>query len=232
VTIVRFNRTPVGVGLKAMEEPSSSDVINTLSLFRASLDDAARYGGEVTRQALGVMHFSGKRHYITVDTKVHNLMPGFMPGIPGWHTDGVPRTKAGADPEGNEPPDIIRQEFFEDRKPIYHLLVTGDACPTRFVQTPDFMVGLGPPSHDLYRDLSMSVNAMVKSRELETWETAAGVPYVWDWWTVHTVQKAVKRGWRFLIRVTESDFLPPTTDVRALIRSQNQVYVESTEMGW
>jgi len=228
---MRFNRTPIEIGSRTIEEPATSDVINTLSLFRASLDDAARYGGEVTRQALSVMSLTGDRRYITVDTKVHNLMPGFMPGIPGWHTDGVPRTVEGANPEGNEPPDIARQEQYEDRRPLYHLIVTGDMCPTRFVNTLNFDAEVGEPSHDLYKRLSQEVNAK-HGVELSSFETMAGRPYTWDWWAVHTVQKAKKRGWRFLIRVTESDFLEPTTDVRAMIRSQNQVYVQSTEMGW
>jgi hypothetical protein len=52
-----------------------------------------------------------------------------------------------------------------------------------------------------------------------------------DWWNIHRATPATTPGWRFLIRVTESDYLEPFTNLRDIMRTQQQVYVPEN-FGW
>lgn len=229
---MRFNRTPLKVGA-SIPDPSQDLIKTTPSLLQASLQDAVTFGGQLTRQALGAiaksMHFD--RKYIVVDTKVHMLMPGFMPAIPGWHTDGVPRGPE-KDPAGKGAPDIDAQEEVAIAPPRYHLLVTGEMAPTKFALNPDLdLMVPDEPSPDLYRLLSTQMQAHEKHNQLNLLLTSPSTVYSWDWWQLHTATAATKFGWRFLIRVTETDYIKPRTDLREVIRVQQQVYVPS-EFGW
>lgn len=230
---MRFNRTPIKVGA-SIADPSEDLIKTTPSLLQASMDDAVAFGGQLTRQALGAIARSMKfdRNYVVVDTKVHMLMPGFMPAIPGWHTDGVPRGPE-KDPAGKGAPDIDAQE--EDtyiRPPRYHLLVTGDMAPTKFALNPnlDLMVP-DEPSADLYKLISTQMQAYEENDQLNLMLTSPSTVYSWDWWQLHTATAATKFGWRFLIRVTETDHIKPRRELREVIRVQQQVYVPS-EFGW
>src|SRR5688500_599387 len=105
--ITVFNRTPIVTG-QIIPIYRQEAIENTLNLRQVSLEDAARYGGPITRAALGAMNFKGDRKNIIVDTKVHLLMDGMIPAIPGWHTDGVPRGDNN-DPGGKGEPRISSQ---------------------------------------------------------------------------------------------------------------------------
>lgn len=228
-----FNRTAPVVG-QSITEPSQDAIEQTLNLRQVSLEDAARYGGDITRRALGAMNFKGDRKHIVVDTKVHMLMPGFIPAIPGWHTDGVPRGDD-LDPGGKGAPRIDAQIDGVVSAPRYHLLVTGKHCPTRFLAKPvSLNVENGP---DLYKKMSQDINTAVDAAqrfgdgEGLFFDTPTSTVVEWDWWNIHTAQQSQGRGWRYLIRVTETDHIMPRTNPADFIRTQNQVYVP-TEFGW
>lgn len=228
--ITLFNRNPVKVG-KSIEEPDQKEIEFTLNLRQASFMDAWRYGGEITRQALSAMNFQGDRKYIVVDTKVHMLLPGFIPAIPGWHTDGVPRG-AELDPAGKGCPRMSAQVHGLISAPRYHLLVTGSHCPTRFLNGPWNIDVQDTP--DLYKSMSNQVNKYLKTSHVPEdfcFDTPNSTVVEWDWWNIHTAQQAKGRGWRYLIRVTETDHIAPRTNPEDFIRTQTQVYVP-TEFGW
>jgi hypothetical protein len=227
-----FNRTPL---LKRNEvEPVAESVIkNTFGLFRADLETAMMYGGEATRRALSGMKFHGDRKYITVDTKIHMLMPKFCPAIPGWHTDGVPRLTDPRDLSTANTdfgqPNIHLQESLPHSR--YHILVFGENT-TEFIEEDsiDLEVQNGC-DHDLYRKISKEVNEKVKRYELKTVKLWPNTVYEFDWWRVHRAPIATRREWRYLIRVTESDWYTPKTDLEDVIRKQSQVYAPM-EYGW
>jgi hypothetical protein len=104
---VLFNRTPL-VQAGTIEQPTDNEIKNTFGLWNASLDDAVRYGGEITRQAIKAMNLRHDRKNIIVDTKIHMLMKGWSPSILGWHTDGAPRDNL-KNPNGSGLPDIFAQ---------------------------------------------------------------------------------------------------------------------------
>lgn len=223
-----FNRNPIKFG-STIEQPSSDLIRNTLGLVNASVEDAVRYGGDITKAALGVMNLKNDRKNIVVDVKVHMLMKGMCPAIPGWHTDGVPRSSTGS-PQGSETPDPYFQDDLDEmgQGTHYHLLVTGVGCLTQFMQNDDTEIDVDLENmFDLYKSMTKQVDQLtvlaVSSPSCQVVE--------WDWWNIHQGIIATANEWRYLIRVTETDFLTPERDLRKVIRSQQQVYAP-LEFGW
>lgn len=226
MSTIEFNRTPLHMG-HSIEDPSDEVIKNTLALWNCDLDTAVKYGGPLTRAALGGMNLRGDRKNIIVDTKTHMLMPGFYPGIPGWHTDGVPRGPE-RNPAAKADPDIFAQEEMEAEAPRYHLLVTGTICPTMFATTPNMKLEVPDgPDASLYK----VITERMQENTFDYMVTEPSTVYEWDWWQLHTAQAATAHGWRFLIRVTETNHFEPQTDLSKIIRTQQQVYVPEA-FGW
>jgi len=223
-----FNRNKPIFG-KAIEQPSQELIKNTLGLHNASLEDALKYGGELTRQAIGAMNLTFSKKYITVDTKIHMLMPNMCPAIVGWHTDGVPRGQ-GLNPNAKAQPDIFAQDQLH--APIFHLLVTGESCLTQFIKQANIELEVpDEPSTELYSLINNQVRDRLNKGTLSSYEIPSCTPVQWDWWELHTGTPAKSHEWRFLIRVTESDVLKPKTDLRDIIRTQQQAYLPM-DYGW
>lgn len=225
---VLFNRNPLKVA-GYMEQPPQSEVKNTFGLWNASYDDAVRYGGEVTRAALQAMNLRHDRKNIIVDTKVHMLMPGWSPAIPGWHADGAPRSP-NKDPNGLDPPDTFAQEG-DERYNRYHILVTGFGCLTQYINCPMYVPLPSEPAYDVYSIMSKYVQKKVDENPAIVSSFASCVAYEFDWWNIHTGIIASRKEWRYLIRVCESDYYEPRTDLREVIRMQSQIYSPS-DFGW
>lgn len=225
-----FNRNPLVFGSK-IDTPDDQLVKSTLGLWNCSVEDALKYGGDLTRAAIGAMNLRNDRKYVIVDTKIHMLMKGFCPAIPGWHTDGAPR---GLDnnPQGKGPPNIRAQEDSGIRPPRFHLLVTGVGCLTQFITERKIQLHIYKElSSDLYKDMSRDVNNLVRQKLLKAQEVPACQVVEFDWWDIHQGIVAQVKEWRFLIRVCETDHISPTTDLREVIRTQQNVYIPS-EFGW
>lgn len=226
-----FNRRPYRLG-RMIEQPSQELVKATPSLWQADLDTAVLFGGELTRHALGAMDIRGDKEHVVVDTKVHMLMPGQCPAIPGWHTDGAPRKLgdgSGYSPLGAGPPDLYEQERQDAAgdAPRFHLLVTGTGCLTEFLDEPVMLDASA--DYDLYKHMTWQINEGDYKRSFAP--SCAVVE--WDWWNVHQGVIATEREFRFLIRVTESDHHAPQPrkNLDQIIRAQQMVY-SPQEFGW
>lgn len=227
--LVEFNRSrPVAGGY--IGEPSQDAIEGSLNLRQCSLEDAARYGGPITRAALGLLRLHEDRSYVTVDTKVNLLLPGFIPAIPGWHTDGVPRGDD-LNPGGKGEPRISAQAAGLVPSSRYHLLVTGTHSQTQFLYDPLSLEV--EDDRNLYEKMTKDIEAtFARSIDVPTIYSAPSCTMVeWDWWNIHRAIPAQGRGWRYLIRVTESNFIKPRTDPADFVRTQTQVYVP-TAFGW
>lgn len=224
-----FNRNAITIG-NSIEQPSGSEIKNTFGLWNASIDDAVRYGGEITRLAIKAMNLRFDRKNIVVDSKIHMLIPGMSPAIPGWHTDGAPRDNA-KNPQGTGLPDTFAQE--NDLRPNrYHLLVTGVGCLTSFIDVLNFEVPIPPtPTYDVYEIMSAYVHDAVKKNPAITKQVPSATVVEFDWWNIHSGVIATSKEWRFLIRVCESDYYEPQKDLREVIRMQSQVYAPHN-FGW
>lgn len=222
---VLFNRNPIEFGAK-IEVPSQELIRNTIGLFRASMEDAIKFGGELTRECLQKIKLKNNRKYVTVDTKISMLMPGFIPAILGWHTDGVPR------PEKDKP-DIRLQEGLEEN--IYHLIVTGEGCLTEFLTNKVWVNLPDNPSSDIYKIMNKEIDELIERDKNPTLCPVISIPscqaLTWDWWTIHRAIQAKKHEWRFLIRVAETNTIEPKTNLRDCLRTQQQVYLPAN-FGW
>lgn len=238
--IIKFNRNPL-IKSGSIEAPDTLEIKNTPTLWNASLDDAIKYGGDLTRAALSAMNLRGDKKHIIVDTKVHMLAPGQSPALPGWHTDGTPRTASdklnsmfmpaleSLHPQNKGLPVIIAQEHLDS--PRFHLLVTGDGCLTQFIDGPIDLKVPKLPSRSLYSEITQQTRQKVADGDLEAFDMPSCSVVEWDWWALHQAQIAKKVEWRYLIRVTESDHNEPQTDLRQILRTQNQVYAP-LDAGW
>lgn len=225
---MNFNRKPTQVG-KSIPQPSQEMIKNTPALHQASLDDAIRFGGELTRQAIGAMDLQFNRKHIIVDTKVHMLVPKSCPALGGWHNDGVPRGSE-LNPMVKKAPNIQSQEDL--RESTFHLLVTGEGCLTKFLHQTNVELDVPDvPDPVLYRMVDQQVAEKVASGELTEYEIPTCTAVKWTWWDLHTAQPAKVHEWRFLIRVTETDLHEPKTDLRDIIRTQQQIYMPYN-VGW
>lgn len=222
-----FNRNGIKFG-KSIEHPSDDIIKNTPALWNASLDDALKYGGELTRAAIGALNLKGDRKYIVVDTKVHMLMPRFYPAIPNWHTDGVPRGEE-LRPEVKKVPNIQAQEWMSTSR--FHLLVTGFGCLTQFITKPIELDVPDKPDTSLNRMINEQTQNIVENREGMFITIPSCTAVEFDWWDIHRGVAARDHEWRFLIRVTETDHMEPQTDLRQIIRTQQQVYVPQ-DIAW
>ena len=216
-----------------IDQPPTELIKNTLGLWNASVEDALKYGGDITRAAIGAMNLRNDRKNVIVDVKVHMLMKGQCPAIPGWHTDGVPRHPNGS-PAGGFPPDLKRQR--DDREltaPRYHLLVTGEHCLTEYVPFPMTMnIPQGmQSSSDLYAWMTEEVNTELAEHFTQGKSFPSCQVTEWDWWTIHQGTIATGFEWRYLIRATETDYLEPERDLRNVLRTQQNVYVPM-KFGW
>ena len=228
VKLYRFNQKPVVIG-KRIVEPSQDVIKNTQALWNASLEDALRYGGDLTKSALGAMNLKFDKKHIIIDTKVHMLMPGFYPAIPGWHTDGVPRGKE-RHPQAKAAPNIFAQDHMSDTR--FHLLVTGEGCLTDFLYTKDVWLDVpNEPDTKLYKMIDDQVKSLLEQNELSKFSVPSCTAVEFDWNEIHTGVAASKHEWRFLIRVTETDHQEPCRDLRKVLKTQQQVYVEQN-FGW
>ena len=217
---VKFSRNPLQYG-GTIEQPPVSEIKNTFGLWNASMDDAVRYGGPITRDAIRAMNLRHDRKNIIVDVKIHMIMKGWSPAIPGVHQDGSPRDASGH-PNGKGPPDILSQEG-NDRFNRYHILVTGTGCLTQFVNRPIDIPIPTEPSYDVYSTISKHVNDLARTEDILT-EIPSCTAVSFDWFDLHTGVVAKENEWRYLIRVCESDYYEPQTELREVIRMQSQVY--------
>jgi len=197
----------------------------TPNMSRASMQNALLFGGPLLRTVLQACPLIGDRPHTIVDTKVTMLLPGFIPAIPGWHTDGVPRGMW-KNPYDSGRPSMSAQKEKADAGefPRFHTLIVGNPCLTEFVDVPVSLDLRHSEDAQLYKEVSTLINAgayPTVNHPVDQWIS-------WSWWNLHRAVPATERGWRLQIRVAEMYHPPLET---GFIRAQNQVYV-SQEFGW
>lgn len=196
--------------------------------FNSSFDFAWQNGGPITIAFLSALPIGRGWNSGVFDSRVHMLMPGWYPAIPGYHHDDVPR-----------PPIPVGQHFGtagqpDYENPSYHAehimgLVNGDICPTQFAVGEAHMPAV-PEGEMIYRTWHPEVCKQIENGTLSLWECPSNVLVYFDWQTFHQGQKAKTNGWRWFGRITKnSDRCKTITNE---IRRQVQVYLEYPMEGW
>lgn len=198
---------------------NESDVKNEPMLFSCDRATAIALGSRITHSFIESLPESWLEAMdLIVDTRVHMLMPGWFPCIPGWHHDDVPRTRTDGQPNYRTPEYTAKHAM---------ALVGGDICPTEFA--------LGKASFNepqsgrvIYRDWHPVVDGMIRDGTLTKFICPSNKMVFFDWHSWHQGSRAVAGGWRWFGRATINTHRKPSNEMRR----QVQVYLENPMDGW
>lgn len=196
------------------------ETIRRLPQFlRSSPEYVYRMGGSVYRSILEAWPCEGKRSLVSIDSRVHMLMPGFLPCIGGWHCDDFYR------PTGGQP-DLPKLSHLPSMQATHHALILGsNVAPTMFACEPiEISNTTLQQSENVYKEC----HKLIETLKPDTYEAAPGFFITFDSFTFHRCTRAKGSGWRLFVRITESDHYEPMNE----IRTQTQVYIVDESAGW
>lgn len=196
---------------------SANDIKNEPMLFGCTRGMALTLGGTITNAFFASLPDDWKDCDIIADSRVHMLMPGWYPCIPGWHLDDVPRSRADGQPDHDDP----------EYKAEHLLCCLGDASLTLFALG---NIELDEPELGtvIYGDWHDRIEEKIARNELELQHAKSGALIEFDWRTFHRGSIATKNGWRWFMRITRNTRRPVTNE----LRRQTQVYLPAPTVGW
>jgi hypothetical protein len=198
---------------------STEEIKNEPMLFGCNLFWSKALSGPLTLSFLEALpeDWRGAQDLV-VDSRVHMLMPGWFPAIPGYHHDDVPRTREDGQPNYVNP---------EYRSEHVMMLVNAHVCPTAFViGEMDFDVP--PMGSTIYKQWHGEVEDAVSSGDLCLRNIPDKTLAYFDDRTWHQATPAVNSGWRFFIRASRNTHRKPVNE----LRRQVQVYLANPMEGW
>jgi hypothetical protein len=202
---------------------------NEPMLFSASYEDAMRLGGPITRTFMmdhldyleRVCGVSEGENWI-IDSRVHMLMDGWWPCIPGFHNDDIPRGGEFGQPYWNGPEIEYKAEHL--------LMVLGPIGMTEFISPGEtFEVSNPIGKEEVYGDWNKEIRAQVESGKVKTQKVISGQVVRFSEPDFHRGMPAEGNGWRFFIRASKGT---PRKCSEDPLRRQVQVYMETPEKGW
>lgn len=182
-------------------------------LHRATRAYAEDNGGQLTQRFLSALTWPD----VLIDSRVHMLMPGMYPCIPGWHHDDVPRERADGQPNYENP--SYRAE--------HCMALWGDCSLTEFAIGEHEMV-VPPIGVKIYKTLSPQIENLCVAGELKRIVAPECRLLYFDWQTWHRGAATTKPGFRFFIRATRGSQLKPRNETRA----NANVYMPVLDEGW
>lgn len=196
--------------------------------FNSDLDYAFKHGGQITRSFISNLPHDWLVGEAVFDSRVHMLMPGWYPAIPGYHHDDVPRADI---PVGQHFITAGQPDYDNPRYKSEHILglVNADVCPTHFAVGKAIMPEV-PDGELIYRKWHPEVLKQIESGDLECVEAPDRTLVKFDWQTFHTGSKTISNGWRWFGRVSRNT--DRTKKISNEIRVNAQVYLEFPMEGW
>jgi hypothetical protein len=226
-TLKKFNSQFKTVGTFG-ENCDNKLIKNEPMFFNSDFYFAYKMGGDITRSFLDSLPEYWKEEPLVFDSRVHMLMPGWYPAIPGWHHDDVPRPKI---PTGQH---FITAGQPDYDNPIYrseHILglINAEVCPTHFAIGECEMPPI-PENGLIYRTWHKEVERLISEGKLKLEVSESNKLYYFDCDTFHTGTKSVSNGWRWFGRVSKNTHR--TNEITNEIRVNAQVYLEFPMEGW
>lgn len=183
-------------------------------LLMANRTFAMRHGGPLTHVFLD--NLVGWDD-IVVDSRVHMLMPGMWPCIPGWHHDDVPRTREDKQPNYESP--AYRSE--------HCMALWGSVSPTEFAIGPaEFEIP--PIGQKIYKTWNAQVEQLCEDGVLQRHAAPEHRMIFFDCNTWHRGVEAKHTAFRFFIRATRNTGLVPKNEIRI----NANVYMPVLTEGW
>lgn len=199
-----------------MSKYSDEQIKNEPMFFNCSVQFAFDNGGPITKEFISLLGPKKFREKGIIDSRVHMLMPGWYPCIPGWHHDDVPRSTKDGQPNYTNPE--------------YHslhclALVNSDVAPTEFMIRHG---NISVPEPEEGKVVYEQWNAYLEKNPQGQTVKAEDRLYYFGDHTFHRGTAAAKSGWRWFGRVSIETNRKPTNE----IRKQVQVYMSSINAGW
>ena len=208
-------------------ECSDEHIKDEPMFFNADYNFAYKNGGEITRAFLDDLPEDWKTD-VVFDSRVHMLMPGWFPAIPGYHHDDVPRPVI---PVGQHFITAGQPDYDNPRYKSEHILalVNANICPTKFVVGKCKMSPVAD-GELVYRKWHGEVEKLIADEKVEVIECPDRQLVYFDWECFHTGDKAVSNGWRWFGRISRNT--DRINNITNEIRKQVQVYLEFPMEGW
>lgn len=187
-------------------------------LFNCDWEAAYVMGNEPTRLFLLSLPSDWHNSKTIIDSRVHMLMPGWYPCIPGYHHDDVPRERQDGQPE------YLNPSYRSDHAMI---LYNGSICPTEFATGKAEFSDI-PLGEVFYKHWHNEVMQKIATGELTKLSAPENTMIFFNDRTWHQGVPAVKNGWRLFIRASKNTGRKATNE----IRKQVQVYLENLTEGW
>lgn len=193
--------------------------------FNASVSFAMEHGGPITRGFLGALPPGWED--AVFDSRVHMLMPGWYPAIPGFHHDDVPRP---AIPVGQHFVSAGQPDYDAPRYRAEHILglVGGSISPTAFAVGTAHCSAV--PEGLIYRKWDAEIRAQIADGSLSRVLCPDNRLIYFDCDAFHEASRATGQGWRWFGRVSRST--DRQKQITNEIRTQVQVYLEFPMEGW
>jgi hypothetical protein len=175
-------------------------------------------GGNITKAFLRALPRDWQREDLIIDSRVHMLMPGWYPCIPGWHVDDVPRTRPDGQPDHLSP----------HNRTEHIMAIVGQGSHTIFgvgdFELEDVPIGKGTIYEIWHRDIEgLVARGIVKEERAEPGKL---IQFNCD--SFHRGAPAHGSGWRWFIRATRYS----TREYLNETRTQTQVYLTAPFQGW
>ena len=192
VTKYVFNTEPLKYG-KTLPSPRDEDY-PPYSFKYGEIETVRSMTSDYVREVIDSAPIGGKHKNVMVDVKVHDLLTGRCPCLPGWHCDSVVRPDHPSQPE------------------LHHIFVTGIHCLTLFIAEPVELDLL--EEDESMQHLNHSFNEQIKEKypNVKTTEVDSCRIATFGRWDFHTGQFSKGDERRLLIRVSESDIIKPRND--------------------
>jgi len=208
-------------------ECSKESVKTEPMFFNCDYQFAFQHGGDITKAFLTALPEDWKTD-VVFDSRVHMLMPGWYPAIPGYHHDDVPRPEI---PVGQHFVTAGQPDYDNPRYKAEHImaLVNAEICPTKFIIAECKMPAI-PEGELIYRKWHEVVKHLIEEGKVQVVSAPDKQLIYFDWQCFHTGDKAVSNGWRWFGRISRN-----TERVKKIsneIRTQVQVYLEFPMEGW
>ena len=200
---------------------SDSVIKNEPMFFNCSLNYAFYEGGPITKEFIKALPINWRKDNFVFDSRVHMLMPGWFPCIPGYHHDDIPRLN-----NNTGQPNYNNPEYYSE-----HILgvVNADICPTEFALGECTMPSV-KNNEIVYKKWHLEIEKLITANKLVVKKAEDRTLYAFDWQTFHTGTKAVANSWRWFGRVSRNT--DRTKHITNEIRVNSQVYLEFPMEGW
>lgn len=199
---------------ESLSNADAARIKNEPMLHRATRDFAFCNGGPLTAEFIDALPWTGD---ILIDSRVHMLMPGMFPCIPGWHHDDVPRERSDGQPE-----------YFNPSYKAEHCMAIWGGCSRT-----EFAIGAhefepAPIGQKVYKEADRVVECLCERSALERVTIPDSRLVFFDWLSWHRGMEATERGFRFFIRATRHSKLAARNEIRV----NANVYMPVLEEGW